>query len=36
VTLDDVPTLEVLDRPVEEGETFDAVWRAVQELNPDL
>jgi RNA polymerase sigma-70 factor (ECF subfamily) len=36
VTLDDVPTLEVLDRPVEEGETIDAVWRAVQELNPDL
>jgi RNA polymerase sigma-70 factor (ECF subfamily) len=36
VTLDDVPTLEVLDRPVEQGETIDAVWRAVQELNPDL
>jgi RNA polymerase sigma-70 factor, ECF subfamily len=36
VTLDDVPTLEVLDRPIEEGETIDAVWRAVQELNPDL
>jgi RNA polymerase sigma-70 factor (ECF subfamily) len=36
VTLDDVPTLEVLDRPVEQGETIDAVWRAVHELNPDL
>ena len=24
VTLDDMPTLEVLDRPVEEGETIDA------------
>jgi RNA polymerase sigma-70 factor (ECF subfamily) len=36
VNLEDVPTLEVLDRPVEEGETIDAVWRAVTELNPDL
>ena len=35
-TLEDVPTLEVLDRPVEEGETIDAVWRALHELNPDL
>jgi RNA polymerase sigma-70 factor (ECF subfamily) len=36
VTLDDLPTLEVLDRPFEEGETIDALWRAVHELNPDL
>src|SRR4051812_24488906 len=36
VNLEDVPTLEVLDRPVEEGETIDAVWRAVHDLNPDL
>jgi RNA polymerase sigma-70 factor (ECF subfamily) len=36
VNLDDLPTLEVLDRPVEEGETIDAVWRAVHGLNPDL
>ena len=36
VTLDDMPMLEVLDRPVEEGETIDAVWRALHELNPDL
>jgi RNA polymerase sigma-70 factor (ECF subfamily) len=36
VTLDDLPTLEALDRPVEEGETIDALWRAVQTLNPDL
>jgi RNA polymerase sigma-70 factor, ECF subfamily len=36
VNLDDMPMLEVLDRPVEEGETIDAVWRAVHELNPDL
>ena len=31
-----MPMLEVLDRPVEEGETIDAVWRALHELNPDL
>ena len=36
MTLDDLPSLEVLDRPVEEGETIDAVWRAVHDLNPDL
>ena len=36
VTLDDMPALEVLDRPVETGETIDAVWRALHELNPDL
>jgi RNA polymerase sigma-70 factor (ECF subfamily) len=36
VTIDDVVTLEVLDPPVEEGETIEAVWRAVQRLNPDL
>jgi len=36
VTLDDAPTLETVDRPIEEGETIDAVWRAVHELNPDL
>ena len=36
VTLDDMPMLEVVDRPIEEGETIDAVWRALHELNPDL
>ena len=36
VNLDDLPTLEVLDRPIEQGETIDAVWRAVHDLNPDL
>jgi RNA polymerase sigma-70 factor (ECF subfamily) len=36
VTIDDAVTLEVLDPPVEEGEMIDAVWRAVQRLNPDL
>jgi RNA polymerase sigma-70 factor, ECF subfamily len=36
VALDDLPPLEVLDRPIEEGETIDALWRAVEMLNPDL
>src|SRR4051794_35440269 len=36
VALEDLPTLEVLDRPIEEGEAIDALWRAVHELNPDL
>ena len=36
VTLDDLPTLEALDPPIEEGETIDALWRAIHELNPDL
>jgi RNA polymerase sigma-70 factor (ECF subfamily) len=36
VNLDDLPTLEALDPPIEEGETIDALWRAVHELNPDL
>jgi len=36
VALEDMPNLEVLDRPVEEGETIDAVWRAVQEMNTEL
>ena len=36
VNLDDLPTLEALDPPIEEGETIDALWRAVEMLNPDL
>jgi len=35
-TLDDLPALEVLDPPIEEGETIDALWRAVDDLNADL
>jgi RNA polymerase sigma-70 factor, ECF subfamily len=35
-TLDDLPALEVLDPPIEEGETIDALWRAVEALNVDL
>jgi RNA polymerase sigma-70 factor (ECF subfamily) len=34
--LEDLPTLEVLDQPIERLETIDALWRAVNELNPDL
>src|SRR5579862_5758690 len=29
VTIDDLPMLESLDPPVEEGEAIDALWRAV-------
>jgi RNA polymerase sigma-70 factor (ECF subfamily) len=36
VSVDDVPLLSVVDRPIEEAETIDGVWRAVRELNPDL
>ncbi|CAN5293143.1 sigma-70 family RNA polymerase sigma factor [soil metagenome] len=36
VALDDIPPLEVVDAPVERAETIDAVWRAVEALNPDL
>ncbi len=36
VTLDDAPALEVLDQPIERLETIDSLWRAVNELNPDL
>ena len=36
VALEDVPPLEVVDAPAERSETIDAVWRAVEALNPDL
>jgi RNA polymerase sigma-70 factor, ECF subfamily len=36
VAIDDIAPLEVLDAPVERLEAIDAVWRAVEELNPDL
>ncbi len=36
VALDEVPPLEVVDAPVERAEAIDAVWRAVEALNPDL
>ena len=36
VNIDDAPPLEVVDAPAERAETIDAVWRAVEALNPDL
>jgi RNA polymerase sigma-70 factor (ECF subfamily) len=36
VAFDDIPPLETYDQPVERTETIDAIWRAVQDLNPDL
>src|SRR5262249_34491386 len=36
VALDDVAPLEVLDAPIERGETVDALWRAIEALNADL
>ena len=36
VAIDDIAPLEVLDAPVERLEAIDALWRAVEELNPDL
>ena len=36
VQLDDMPQLEVVDRPIEEAETMDAVWRAVAAMPVDL
>jgi RNA polymerase sigma-70 factor (ECF subfamily) len=36
VPIEDIAPLEVLDAPVERIEAVDAVWRAVDQLNPDL
>ena len=36
VALEDIPPLEVFDAPLERTEAIDAVWRAVERLNPDL
>jgi RNA polymerase sigma-70 factor (ECF subfamily) len=36
VAIDDAPPLEVVDAPVEQVETIDALWCAVEDLNPDL
>src|SRR5688572_30589280 len=36
VALEDVPPLEVVDAPAERSEAIDALWRAVEKLNPDL
>jgi RNA polymerase sigma-70 factor (ECF subfamily) len=36
VALDDIQPLEALDAPIERTETIQAVWSAVEALNPDL
>jgi len=36
VTLDDIPPIEAVDQPVERVEAIDALWRAIDLLNPDL
>jgi RNA polymerase sigma-70 factor, ECF subfamily len=36
VAIDDAPPLEVIDAPVEQLETIQALWAAVDELNTDL
>ena len=36
VAIDDAPPLEVVDAPVEQVETIQALWLAVEELNTDL
>ena len=36
VAIDDAPPLEVVDAPLEQLETIDALWNAIEELNTDL
>jgi RNA polymerase sigma-70 factor (ECF subfamily) len=36
VALDDIAPLEVMDAPIERGETVDALWRAIEALSTDL
>jgi RNA polymerase sigma-70 factor (ECF subfamily) len=36
VAIDDIAPLEVLDAPIEQLEEIDTLWRAVEDLNPDL
>jgi RNA polymerase sigma-70 factor (ECF subfamily) len=36
VNVDDAPPLEAIDAPVEQTEAIEALWRAVEALNPDL
>jgi RNA polymerase sigma-70 factor (ECF subfamily) len=36
VSVEDAPPLEVIDAPVERTEAIEALWRAVEALNPDL
>src|SRR2546423_12022154 len=36
VNLDDIAPLEAFDQPVEQVETIDALWRAIEQLSVDL
>jgi RNA polymerase sigma-70 factor, ECF subfamily len=36
VALDDIAPLEVMDAPIERGETVEALWRAIDGLSTDL
>ena len=36
VAIDDIAPLEVMDAPIELGETVDALWRAIEGLSTDL
>jgi RNA polymerase sigma-70 factor, ECF subfamily len=36
IAIDDAPPLEVVDAPIEQLETIQALWSAVDELNTDL
>ena len=36
VALDDIAPLEVMDAPIERGETVNALWRAIDGLSTDL
>jgi len=36
VALDDIAPLEAMERPVEQGEEIDALWRAIEGLSVDL
>ena len=33
VALDDVAPLEAMERPIEQGEEIDALWRAIEGLS---
>lgn len=35
-TLDDMPSLEAFELPEDQAETMDTLWRAVDDLSPDL
>jgi RNA polymerase sigma-70 factor (ECF subfamily) len=36
MSYEDMPAMESYDQPAERIEAIDAIWRAVQDLNPDL